>query len=223
MNKKFFEAIKNGNPEEVQRLLLSTPGLIREKDDGLSPIMVALYRSETAIAEFIAEKSGNLTIFEAAALGKVSQITRQLAHDASLANAYGEDGSQPLGLACYFGHYEAAEYLIKAGASINSPSLKESNAAPIQLAVANRHERIVSLLLDHGADPNVREKNGCTPLHAAAQNNDLPMIRLLLFNGANLTIRSHDGKLPIDFAMEAGHKEAVGLLKEGITRRLRVR
>ncbi len=221
VGEKFFEAIKQGSLEEVQKLLALTPKLIHEKEKGLSPVMVAAYHHKPEIAEFLAEKVGNLTIFEASATGKTHQVTRQLARDPLLVNAYSDDGYQPLGLACFFGHQETAEYLLKAGASVNSPSHNELNVTPLHSAAVSKYSRIVSMLLDYDADPNVREQGGYTPLHTAAQNGDSQAIRILLFNGANLNIRSHDGKLPIDMATEAGYKDAAGLLKEGITRRFR--
>jgi ankyrin repeat protein len=221
MSAEFFEAIKKGNLDEVKRLLSQTPELVYEKEKGLGPILVAAYNMEPAIALFLADKTGAPTIFEAAAVGKTSMIVRHLARDPMLANAYAEDGYQPLGLACYFGHYETAEYLIKAGASVNSPSKNDLHAAPILSAAAAGHVKIVMLLLNNGADPNVREQGGYTPLHAAAQNGDTQMIRTLLFNGADLTIQAKDGKKPIDIAADSGHKDAATLLKEGITRRFR--
>lgn len=223
MSGEFFDAIKQGNLEEVQRLLASNPSLIHEKENGLSPIIVAAYNNQAGIAEFLTEKAGNLTVFESAATGKTNQLSRLLARDPLLVNAYSEDGYQPLGLACFCGQLEAAEFLIKASASLNSPSHNDLKATPLQSAVAAGHIKIVTLLLDHDADPNVREQGGGTPLHTAARNGDSQIIRILLFNGANLAIRSQAGKLPIDVALEAGHKEAAGLLKEGITRRFRVR
>ena len=221
MSAKFFDAIKQGNLDEVQRLLSLSSSLIREREAGLSPIMIAQYHQEPKVAEFLVEKTGNLTIFEAAATGRTMQIVHLLAHDPQLVNMYAEDGFQPLGLASFFGHYETAEYLIKAGAPINSTSRNTLSAAPIQSAAAAGHVKIVMLLLNNGADPNIREQGGYTPLHAAAQNGDTQMIRSLLFNGGDLSLQSHDGKLPIDLAVEAGHEDAAALLKEGITRRFR--
>jgi len=223
MNKEFFDTIKQGNLSEVQRLLSLNPCLIHERENGLSPVIVASYHQESEVADFLTDKAGGLTIFEAASRGKNSQIVRLLAHDPFLVNAYAEDGYQPLGLACFFGHYETAEYLIKAGASINCSSRNALNAAPIQSAASAGHVKIVMLLLNNGADPNVRNRDGCTPLHVAAQNGDMQMLRSLLFNGGDLTIRAKDGKMPVDLAMEAGNADAVKLLKEGITRRFRTR
>ena len=221
MSKNFFDLIKDGNMEEVQRLLSLNPGLIHEKENGLSPVMVAAYHQEPAIADFLAGKAVNISFFEACATGTLNQVILHLARDPMLVNAYADDGFQPLGLACFFGHYETAEYLIKAGAAVNSPSRNSLNAAPIQSAAAGGHGKIVMLLLNNRANPNVHEQGGNTPLHAAAQNGDMQMIRSLLYNGADLSIRNANGKLPVDLALEAGQTGAAGLLKEGITRRFK--
>jgi ankyrin repeat protein len=112
---------------------------------------------------------------------------------------------------------------VKAGAPVNSKSRNDLQAAPIQSAAAAGQEKIVSMLLQNGADPNVREQGGYTPLHAAAQNGDQPMIRTLLYGGADLDLRSDDRKTPLDLALESGHIEAAKILQEGITKRFKTR
>lgn len=223
MNISFIDAIKQGNREEVERQLNADPSLIHVQDNGLSPIMVAAYHGQREIASFLADKTVGITIFEAAATGKINNILRLLARDPQLVNAYAADGFQALGLASYFGYYDVVEYLIKAGAPVNAPSRNELSAAAIQSAAAAGHERIVDLLLSHGADPNIREQGGYTPLHAAAQNGDEELIRTLLYGGADLLAESDDGKTPLDLAREAGHTEAANLLEEGITKRFKPR
>jgi len=219
MSIEFFEAIKQGNKNEVERRLMLDPVLIHVKENGLSPIMVAAYHHEPEIASFLADKTVAINIFEAASTGKINNIIRLLARDPLLVSAYAEDGFQPLGLACFFGHLDSAEYLVKAGAPINVHSRNELGAAPIHSAVAGRHRRIVKMLLEHRADPNIREQNGYTPLHAAAQNGDEEMIRTLLFGGADLLLTSTDGKTALDLAMAGGHEKATILLGEGVTKR----
>ena len=221
MTTEFFEAIKQGNKDEVERRVNLDPGLIHVKENGLSPILVAAYHHEPEIASYLADKTVAINIFEASATGKINNVIRLLARDPQLVNAYAEDGFQPLGLASYFGHVEAAEYLIKAGAPINSHSRNELKAAPIQSAVAAGHERVVQMLLRLGADPNAREQGGYTPLHAATQNGDEDMIRILLYGGADLTLKGKDGKTPLDVAMAAGDEKTIIILREGITKRLK--
>jgi len=223
MNDDFFEAIKQGNRDEVERRLTLDPVLIHARENGLSPILVAAYHNEPEIASLLADKTVGLTIFEAAATGKINNIIRLLARDPQLVRAYSEDGYQALGLACYFGHLDSAEYLVKAGAPMNSLSNNEVKAAPIHSATAGGHHKIVRMLLENRADPNIREQGGYAPLHIAAQNGDEEMIRILLFGGADINLKSDDGKTPLDVAIEAGHEKATLLLGEGITKRFRIR
>lgn len=221
MSLSFFDAIKQGNRYEVERQLIVDPTLVHVKENGLSPILIAAYHNEPAIASFLADKTVALTIFEAAATGKINHVIRLLARDPELVNAYAEDGFQALGLACYFGHYDTAEYLIKAGAPLNAPARNDLKATPLHSAAAGGHERIVQLLLGHGVEPNVREQGGFTPLHAAAQNGDVEIIRALLLGGADLLLKSDNGKTAMDIAMDAGHEKATALLGEGVTKRFR--
>jgi uncharacterized protein len=221
MSREFFEAIKQGKQDEVQRILFMDPELVFARENDLSPVMFACYHQEPEIADFLADRTGTLTIFEAAATGRTHQIMRHLARVPELVNAYADDGFQPLGLASFFGHLEAAEYLIKAGALLNSPSRNELQATPLQSAAAARHVKVALMLLNKGADPNCREQGGYTSLHTAAHNGDITVVRAMLFNGADLNAKSNDGKTPLDLAVSAGHNEVAELLKEGITRRFR--
>ncbi len=222
-SEQFFAAIREGRKAEVMQLLHLRPTLIHEKEDELSPILAAVYSGHPEIADWLSEKTVVLTIFEAAALGKRNQLARLLARDPGLVDSYSEDGYQPLGLACYFGHQDCAQYLIAAGARVNSRSKNPANVTCLHSAVAGRHPNLVKLLLKQGADPNARQQGDFTPLHLAAQNGDLESIRALLYEGADADVRSADGKTPLDCAMERNQAEAVSLLKEGITKRIRSR
>ena len=222
MSQAFFDAIRAGNRDEVERMLLLDGSLIHAKTHGLSPVLVAAYCLEAQLAEFLADKTVTLNIFEAAATGRTTHLIRLLARTPELVNSFADDGFQPLGLACFFGHAEAAEYLMKAGAQINAASNNELTVTPLQSAVAGGHTAIVRMLLKNGAQPNVRERGGFTPLHAAAQNGDLESIQLLILAGADLHLRANNGQRPVDLAEEKGHSRAVEILKREITKRFRV-
>jgi len=222
MSDKFFKAIQSGDKGKVERMLRKTPNLILAKDKkNLSPLMTAMYYHEFDIAGLLLDRMVALTVFEAAATGRLAHLISNLGHKPEMVNAYSEDGFQPLGLAAYFGKVEAVKYLIKAGAEINSPSKNSLKVTPLQSAVAGGHKEITRLLLEAGANPNVREGNGNTPLHTAAYNGDIEIVRSLIFGGADLEAINVDRETPLDRARKNGHDEVAMLLKAGITRRFR--
>jgi len=222
MSAEFFKAIQAGDKDKVVRLLRKTPDLILARDKkNLSPLITAMYYHESEIADLLLERMVALTVYEAAATGKMMHLISNLARKPELVNAYSDDGFQPLGLAAYFGQKEAVEYLIKAGAELNSVSKNEIAVTPLQSAVAGGHLEITRLLLEKGASPNVRERGGYTPLHTAAHNGDVEIVRSLIFGGADLEARSDKDEIPLDMALEAGHNEVAELLNSGITRRFR--
>ena len=219
MTTEFFSAIREGDQDEVQRLLLGDPDLLRARDpDGLSPILVAAYQHLPELALFLADRQVILSIFEAAATGKTERILRLLSRQPELASTYAEDGFQPLGLAAYFGQEDAARTLIEAGAQVDAPARNSLGVTPLQSAVAGRNAAITRLLLEVGADPNVRERGGYTPLHVAAHNGDIDILRGLLVAGADVNAQNDDGKTPPDMAEAAEHEEAVLLLREWSTK-----
>jgi ankyrin repeat protein len=221
MTKEFFDAIREGDRDKVERLMLLDNDLIHATEKGLSPVLVAAYYLEPNLADYLADKKVALNIFEASAIGRTTHLIRILARQPELVNAFADDGFQPLGLACFFGHLEAAEYLVRAGASVNTFSNNPLNATPLQSAVAGNHVSIVKSLLKSGANPNVREGAGLTPLHTAASNGNTEIIQLLILSGADLRSKTNDGKIALDLAKEKGQSQAAEILKREITKRFR--
>jgi ankyrin repeat protein len=154
----------------------------------MSELLQAIYQGDTARAEQLLAAQPELDVFEAAAAGRSERLHELLDHDPSLANAWAEDGFQPLGLASFFGHVEAARLLVDAGAEINSASRNEMKVMPLHSAAATRDPEaryeLAKLLLEHGADPNVRQQDDYTPLMAADQHGDERLRELLLEHGA---------------------------------------
>src|SRR5213076_2468122 len=156
-----------------------------------SDLLKALYSDNAErVSELLAGKP-ELSVFEAAALGETERLRELLDVDPSQANAFGDDGFHPLGLACFFGHVEAARLLLDRGADANALSKNEQiQTAAIHAAVAaqgtdeaTRYE-LVKLALEHGADPNLEQGGGFRAIDAARQNGDMRVERLLLDHGA---------------------------------------
>jgi uncharacterized protein len=154
----------------------------------MSELLQAVYRGDRARAEELLAAKPELDVFEAAAVGKVDRLRELLDDDPSLANAWAEDGYQPLGLASFFGHLEAARFLVERGAEVNSASRNEMKVMPLHSAAATRDPaaryELAKLLLEHGADPNARQQDEFTPLMAAEAHGDDRLRELLVRHGA---------------------------------------
>jgi ankyrin repeat protein len=205
---RLFEAMGAGDEHQALDVLGSHPELARSRDDdGLSPLMQAVYRGFGELAEALCAASGGLNVFEAAAIGDLERL-RELVEGASAANDWSSDGFTPLHLAAFFGQAEAARFLLQHGADLEAVTRNRRFAAgahPLHSAVAAQDREVVALLLEAGADPNARQHGGFTPLLEAAQLGNVDLVVLLLAHGTDRGGRLDDGSSAADLARKAGN------------------
>lgn len=205
--------IQTGNLQALNALISGKPDLAKNAtSQGISPIMLARYYGKTEIVTMLLNYLDELSLFEAAAIGKFDVVAHLVYTHPELINEFSDDGFTPLGLACYFGHAEIARFLVLKGADVNVPSKNGFHVYPIHSAVAANQTDIVRTLIDGGAQVNVKQQSGVTPLHSAAQNGNLEILILLLENGADIGIRMEGGKLPADLAKEKGFDDIADIL-----------
>ncbi len=210
-----FEAIQKGDADAVRALLERYPSLATvQTEQGTSAVLLAVYYGKPGIARLLAESGLPLTIFEAAALGRLDRVQELTAQNPALKNDYSQDGFQPLGLAAFFGHKAIVDYLLEQDAEVNSPSRNGQRVMPLHSAVAAQQVAIAEALILHGADINAVQGENFTPLHGAAQNGQVEMVRLLLDHGALANVRDMSDRTPLDLALREGHGEAADLLRQ---------
>ena len=154
----------------------------------MSEVLQAIYQRDQARVDELLAREPELDVFEAAAVGRTERLCELLDDDPALANAWAEDGFQPLGLASFFGRVDAARLLVEHGAEVNSASRNDFKVMPLHSAAATgdpeaRYE-LAKLLLEHGADANARQQDDFTPLMAADQHGDERLRALLVEHGA---------------------------------------
>jgi ankyrin repeat protein len=168
----------------------------------MSEALQALYAGEAEKARELLPPDGRLSVFEAAAFGRLERLRELLDADADETHALSEDGFTALHLAIFGGQVEASRLLLERGADPNLVSRNDVvKVPPLGTDAFVRSVPLARLLLDSGADVNGRGEGGFTALHSAAQNEDAELARLLLDRGADPSVTSDEGKRPADFGL----------------------
>ncbi len=212
---ELFQAVKNGDVQQVNALLEANPDLGAAVDNtGLSLVLQAVYHGQNEIAQLLAAACPELDVFMAAALGRQETIEALVAQWDGYVNEVAPDGFTPLQLACFFGHEALALWLMEHGADVNAVAQNGQRIQPIHAAAANGNVRVIEALLQHGADVNARQQGDFTALHAAAMDGHEAMARLLLDHGADPSATDSRGRTPLDMAREYEQEDVIALLSE---------
>ncbi len=205
--------VTEANLDGLTALLKENPALAAKTTSfNVSPLMLSCYYKKPDVTALLLDYAGELNLFEAAATGKFDTLAHLVYTHPDAINKYADDGFTALGLACYFGQFEAARYLVLKGADVNLPSKNGFNVFPLHSAAAGNYTDVARMLVENGADVNVKQQMGVTPLHSAAQNGNLELIILLLEKSAVVDVRMEGGKLPADLAREKGFTEIADIL-----------
>ncbi|KAH0839224.1 hypothetical protein AYO21_05640 [Fonsecaea monophora] len=117
----------------------------------------------------ILQKSLNM----AASNGDVARIQKLVGGRAKQyvdVNQPDEEGTVPLIYASCFGHHEVVAALLNAGAIVDKQDRNQWSA--LMWAMTNRHKQIAKMLLDHGADPDIKSSSGGTALDFVQPGSD---------------------------------------------------
>lgn len=214
MMQSISEAIKSGDVNSVRQMLDVNPSLLSMPvDEAPSPLLLAIYHGQAGVADVLRSYRQALTLHEAAAVGDLHEIDRNLALNPLQINDFSSDGFTPLGYAAFFGHMEAVRKLLDLGASAAIPSNNPLRVLPVHSALAGEHKEMARELLERGDGWNEASGAGWTPLHYAAHYGDIETARFLLEHDGDTSIANADGKTPTQLAAEKGHTDLARILE----------
>jgi ankyrin repeat protein len=75
------------------------------------------------------------------------------------------------------------------------------------------------MLMEKGANPNLKSKNGRTALTYSAAAGNTEIVKLLLEKGADITLKDNEGLNATAWAEKNNHAELAKFLKEAETKR----
>jgi uncharacterized protein len=160
----------------VVRLLLNRGASVNRRSEAIGPG---------------GEAPGSSALLLAAAAGHAEVVELLLARgaDPNTGTSLGEMSTTPLWHAATGGYTGIARMLLDHGAATGNGG-RATNYLPLAAAVRAQSIETVQLLLDRGADPNLRDELGYTPLLWAASRGSRPISELLLAHGADVKVRT---------------------------------
>ena len=202
---EFTDAIKAGDAARVTALLDADSSLLQSNENGVTPVMLAIYHGKRELAQLFVDRGAPLSFPEACALGDRERVQRMLTENPLLVDKRSADGFPPIGLAIFFGHGELARWLVEQGADVNAAAENAQRVTPLHAAAATCDRETMALLLERGADVHAKQQQDYTPLHGAASRGDVEIAKLLLARGADRGAKAADGMTPADVARKYGH------------------
>lgn len=153
--------------------------------EGFTPLVAAAYQGHIDVIDILVKAGANIHV----------------------------DDDAPLEWAALFDQLGSVCSLLAAGANPDSRLSRESTAltAAISDPRPNR-AKIISALLDAGADVNRGRSNGATALHEAAETGQSNIIRLLVERGADVSTATETGDTPAIAAARHGQLAALRCL-----------
>ena len=212
-------AAKRGNVELVRLLLDKGASLRCRTNSGKTPLMLAASEGRQAVVEYLLEKKSelgakdldsNTALTEAARRGHAETTKLLLDSGADLCMKYGTDLEKQLILAALRNDMPQVEELLYRGAVIDAAT--ESGDTALTMASGLGHVKLLGLLLDKGANPNLVLPFDETPLTIAAKNGRTRVVKALLDGGAAVDVRDQDGNTALISAAEQSNPEVVGML-----------
>lgn len=111
-------------------------------------------------------------------------------------------GYSPLHYAARAGHNRICHYLLAAGAAVDAVT-RAGQATALHRASSAGQDAIVSLLLQCGGKPELKDADGKTALHRAVEQNHVNTAKILLEANPDLKfIHDTKEKLPLDYAIK---------------------
>ena len=212
----FREAVMSDRIEDIRAQLAADPKLTRAEFTGGRGIAQAIHHWRSIA---------------------VGRLLLDYGADINALTTVGCAGESPLMMQLRFGTLEGAGFLLERGADPNLGGLKHTPSASmadglnlllqygwdINEQVGGRtllhhdanhgHGRRIRLLLEHGADPNIRDAEGRTALHlVSARGTGSEAIRDLVEAGTQVDARDQAGKAPLDYAESARSQVAARAL-----------
>ncbi|MGG4345471.1 ankyrin repeat domain-containing protein [Paenibacillus lautus] len=192
MDRELIEYAEQGNTEQVRQLLQAGANINATDEQGRTAVMAATYRNHVGTVEALIQAGADINIRDqqlnnvflyagAEGMMDILRLAIEADADVTLTNRYGGTALIP---ASDRGHVEIVQELLTR-TDIDVNHMNNLNWTALLEAVilgdgSENYQRIVKLLLEHGADAGLLDGNGVTPLQHARERGYQEIERILL-------------------------------------------
>ena len=120
-------------------------------------------------------------------------------------------GQRHFTVAAEYGNTETVRYLL----GLPDVDVNHGNFNALQCAVLNIHTDVVQVLIDAGADIDIKDEEGCSLLHYACEGGSLEGVKMLVRAGVGVRATNDEGETCLVRAVQAaryGHIETLRYL-----------
>ncbi len=214
-NTPLIEASYNNN-EKIVKLLIDKKANINHKNYTKdSPLIIFSKNGNQKMVKLLLDYKANVNIKDGdentpliiASQNENEEIVKLLLDYKANVNLYNKDEGRALEYSIINVNEKIIELLLKNNATIGISEMYE---------VTNiNNEKIVKLLFDYGANPNIIYDNDVALFLSIVENNNIKIIKLFLDYGANANVKGEDtekGKIPLTYAFYNNNEEVIKLL-----------
>nr|XP_055028011.1 fibronectin type 3 and ankyrin repeat domains protein 1 isoform X2 [Misgurnus anguillicaudatus]XP_055028012.1 fibronectin type 3 and ankyrin repeat domains protein 1 isoform X2 [Misgurnus anguillicaudatus] len=216
-------ALNREDEKELTTVLRSGTVDVNVKDKmGFSPLMVAAQKGLTSLVDILVKhgadigmkySTGKDSLMMACYAGHLD-IVRYLRRCGATWQSMDKNGCSPLHWAIDGEHIPVIKYMIQDGCEVDMRD-KISYWTPLmRVSATSGNPEVAAILLQAGADVNVRDKPGKTPLMVAVLNNHEELVKLLLDSGADHQMKNEYGASTADMAKAFGKENIINLLNK---------
>jgi ankyrin repeat protein len=145
-------------------------------------LSVTTYPDQEKVLTELEPFANEAALFPAATIGCWESIKYFLQKNVSINAVLGKNIATPLIIALENEHFDLVKEMVEENADLNFQTIDGNTALIVALS---KSSEITEMLLDRGADPDLKTDNGITTLMLAAQNGDVDVIKKILVKSAN--------------------------------------